>query len=193
MTRPADTTLRRVRPVGTITLALFMPALLGQAASAPSGGETVGERLAELVRVPAKQRSSKDIAEQLALEFCAAIGEADGARLESLVYVVGYQPLPLAGELPDPPHRPIPPAALAKRVGARQKAGVLSVEMARFALKPPVDVREPFPAIARWMASDDWALIVHPIGIAGWPTESRCIVIRVRGGRAAVIGGNLID
>ncbi|RMF84343.1 MAG: hypothetical protein D6744_03270 [Planctomycetota bacterium] len=52
-----------------------------------------------------------------------------------------------------------------------------------------------FPAVAAWMLPRDYALVVEPAGagVHDWVTRRACLVIRVRGRRATIVGGNLIE
>ena len=54
---------------------------------------------------------------------------------------------------------------------------------------------ERFKAVAEWMLPDDFALLIHPPDplVAGWVRRECVLVIRVRGTRATIVGGNLIE
>lgn len=178
---------------GPLLLLSLTPFCLGQSQPSPPQGESVQERLGALGRLSRNDRTPRSVAEQAGLEFCVAMAEADGKRIAPLLEVVGYQPLPLAGDLPDPPHRPIFPLDLAKRISARQKVNLRSAEAASFSLKNKREIQELFPAISQWMLDADWALICQPVSDADWPQGVRCLVIRVRALKPTIVGGNLVE
>jgi hypothetical protein len=164
-------------------------------ASQPAG-ETITAARQRLAHIKSRDRSDSDRALFVALDFVLAIGSGDSRKLGPLIDAVGYQALPLAGELPEKPDKPLPPSAIEKSLLSLPKAdlGVLPASCA--AIMPRAALRERFPAIATWMLPPDLAVVFRPIAkspIPSWLTQEACVVVRIRGERATIIGGNLLQ
>lgn len=151
--------------------------------------------LRRLRAVPAKKRTRKQRALIAGLAFCDAVRRASGVEAYKQLDVVGYQPLPLEGELPEAPGKPITPSALAKRIDDRPAARAGKVPAELFVLTDRETLRKSYPAVARWMLPRDFALVIErPDGdSANWVARRCCIVIRLRGKRASIVGGNLFE
>jgi hypothetical protein len=58
-------------------------------------------------------------------------------------------------------------------------------------------LRDEFPAVATWMLGmEDLAVVFRPRPsehVAGWLTHDACLVVRLRGERATIVGGNLLE
>lgn len=166
-----------------------------QPASAPADEPlaTVRQRLA---RVQPRERAPRDHALLAALDFALAVGRKDATQAMRVVDAVGYQPLPLTGELPDPPERPLLLAALERQIAFLQPLEVGRLPSAAVAVRTPRELRAEFPGVAAWMLPQDWAVVFGPVPEArlpGWLTEAACVVVRIRGERATVLGGNLVQ
>jgi len=133
-----------------------------------------------------------DRALRAGLAFCAAVRRARGQAAFPLVEAIGYQPLPLSGPLPISPGRPVRPEVLARLIDKR-KAGAFDFPAECFRVVDKKTLRREFPAVARWMLPGDRALVVAPppTPAADWVGRRCCLVIRVRGSQATIIGGNL--
>jgi len=129
-----------------------------------------------------------------ALEFVTAIGRADGRRAATLVEVVGYQPLPLSGDLPEPPAAVILPADVERAIASRPPVNADDWSVEHFEVVPRSRLRAMFPAVADWMLPHDRAVVVHPIPEAeGWVSQDACVVVRIRAGKTTIMGGNLLE
>ncbi len=213
-----------------------------QPASQP-GGETIAVARQRLMRLKPDERTRDETARLAALDFLVALGEANGPWAAARVDATGYQPLPLAGELPERPARPTPRGTIAKDTPARQKSGGgkargrpqpparepldVAVDKSasetssagretvsqRISARPKIElagwpaecvivadrqtVRSAFPAVARWMLPlEDVAVLIRPPPgppVPGWLTQEACLVVRLRGDRATIVGGNLLE
>lgn len=156
-----------------------------------------------LARLPAAQREPEDHALLAALDFVLALDRGDGAKAAERIDAVGYTALPLTGELPEKPDKPLLPAAVADRVKARGEPTGLGaaprldeVPLHTVRVLTPPALREEFPAVALWMLPQDLAVVFRAPedGPArGWLTCPACVVVRIRADRATIIGGNLLD
>ena len=174
-----------------------------QPASAPAPEPTslsadlnVAEARRRLGRTPAVLRKRSDAVLMAALDVALAIGQADGKRATTWLDASGYAALPLAGELPERPDKPLPPSIVEHEIADRPKVEVGKLPLSCFEVLRPEELRDLFPAIARWMSpAGDWAVVFHPPAekVANWVTRDACLVIRLRAGRAAVLGGNLLQ
>jgi hypothetical protein len=157
-------------------------------------GETVlaaWRRLSKITTSPRKE----PIAMRTALEMGLAIGRADGKRAAERCEVVGYQSLPVEGDLPEQPDRPISIATIKAQLDKRPKLPIENLPADMFQIRSKDKLREQFPAAADWMLPDDVAIVVSPAKEAGgdWLTRPGCLIIRVRAGKPAVMGGNLLS
>ncbi len=166
-----------------------------QPASAPADEPLAAVRQ-RLARVQPRERAPRDHALLAALDFALAVGRKDATQALRVVDAVGYQPLPLAGELPDPPERPLLLAALERQIGFLQPLEVGRLPSAVVAVRTPRELRAEFPGVATWMLPQDWAVVFQPAPearVPGWLREAACVVVRMRGERATVLGGNLVQ
>lgn len=157
--------------------------------------ETVAAALRRLRKIPSGKLVRTDLALRAGLEFCAAVGKPSGAHAAGLLDVIGYQALPLEGELPERPDKPIDPKAFKERIDRRPRADVADISIDCFQVLDREDLRHSFPAVARWMLPDDLALVIEPPDCQkpNWVTRRACVVARVRGRKAVIVGGNLLD
>jgi hypothetical protein len=130
-----------------------------QPASAPADEPLAAVRQ-RLARVQPRERAPRDHALLAALDFALAVGRKDATQALRVVDAVGYQPLPLAGELPDPPERPLLLAALERQIGFLQPLEVGQLPSAVVAVRTPRELRAEFPGVATWMLPQDWAVVV---------------------------------
>jgi len=131
-----------------------------------------------------------------ALSFAIEIGRADGSAVAALVVPVGYQELPLAGDLPERPAKPLQRAALKARIADRQLIETTRVPSSCLDVLKRDELRDKFPAVATWMLPGDLAIIYHVSIGDKWPrwiTRDACAVVRIRGRRASIVGGNVLD
>jgi len=160
----------------------------------PAGPETVGHARRRLARIPAQKRTAEENALLAALEFATAIGRADGRRAATLLEVVGYQPLPLSGDLPEPPAAVVLPADIERAIASRPPINPDDWPAEHFEVVPRSRLRAMFPAVADWMLPHDRAVVVHPVPQAeGWVSQDACVVVRIRAGKATIMGGNLLE
>jgi hypothetical protein len=143
---------------------------------------------------PVKKLSEQDVALLAALDLTLALGRADGATVAGVGDAVGYQPLPLSGELAEPPPKPISREQIQTRVGARTVAPLGELPVSGFEVLKRAAVRELFPAVGEWMLPSDWAVVVQPAGSEfPWVRNQCCIVVRLRAQKPAILGGNLLE
>jgi len=154
---------------------------------------TLAERYRQVQGIAPPERSRREIALLTGLEFCLLMGVTDGQRAARLVDVVGYQPLPLVGDLPEDPPRPLRPEQVHDLIERRPESNVDDAPAGCFRLVDRDEVRTVFPAVADWMLPRDYALLlsVPPSRIRHWISEGACLVIRIRGRRATIVAGNL--
>jgi len=214
--------------------------------------ETLATVRQRLTRIKPDQRSRHEAALLATLDFVLALGDAQGPRAAARVDAVGYQALPLSGELPERPARAIARGTVAKdpvpgqkarggkshsRSGPAEKgkdsetidsiaseagptgkasgagsgdAGTLSqmisahlqIEVGGLpaecaAVVEREKLRDEFPAVATWMLpTEDLAVVFRPAPgerATGWLSYDACLVVRLRGDRATIVGGNLLE
>ncbi len=164
-------------------------------ASQPAG-ETIAAARQRLAHIKSRDRTDSDRALFVALDFVLVIGSGDGRKLGPLIDAVGYQPLPLAGALPEKPDKPLPPSVIEQSLTSLPKADLGVLPASCTALVPRTALRERFPAVATWMLPQDLAVVFRPIAkspIPSWLAQEACVVVRIRGERATIIGGNLLQ
>ncbi len=160
------------------------------AASAPA--ESAQQRLNRIQSARPESLTQPDRALAAALDFYLGLAEADAPRATRRVDAIGYQPLPLTGELPADAVKPIRAADLARRIQEQDRSRLADVSAERFVLLQKDALAAHFPAAAAWMASGDFAVLLDPpVGLAGWSDRASCVIVRVRATRATVIGGNV--
>jgi hypothetical protein len=157
--------------------------------------QTIATARQRIAQVKSKARSDADRALLVALDFLAAVGTGDGHRAGLLLDAVGYQALPLTGELPERPDRPLTPAALEKSLAALPRADWAALPTGCVEHQTRAALAATFSAVATWMLPQDQAVVFHPWERAGpsWIRQDACLVIRIRGERATIIGGNLLE
>lgn len=185
-------------PLGLFILVLA--AALAPASAGPRGdsepaarAETAAERFRALDALNRADKRRGDRALEAGLAYCLAVGVGDGAQASKLIDDIGYQPLPLHGDLPLDPDRPVPAPEIAQWVRSLPDGGTDSVPADRFRLLSKSATAELFPAVATWMLPSDYALLCEPDRThPHWTRRPACVVIRVRGTRASIVGGNLL-
>ncbi|MGE0480556.1 MAG: hypothetical protein AB7Q17_08800 [Phycisphaerae bacterium] len=155
---------------------------------------SIGEARQRLAVRRASELNPAELAARAAYEFCIAAGAADGEHAGRLTDAVGYQALPPHGELPEVAERPIPVEQVQAEIAKRRRGDVARLPVETVSLQTRAALREQFPAVAKWMLPDDFALVASPSESAGgqWVTRRACLVIRVRGNRATIVGGTLL-
>ena len=158
--------------------------------------ETVATARARLNRIKLRDRSPGERTLLVALDFALAAAQSDPRRAALVVDAVGYQALPLAGDLPEKPDKPLLGAALEREVLGLPAADLAKLTMDRVEAVPREKLRDSFPAVAAWMLPQDVAVVFHtaPVDqVPNWLVHDACLVVRMRGERATVLGGNLLQ
>ena len=180
--------MKRIRPVGNATLAILAGLFCAAAtARAQSGGAS---------RSASEPASGPPALQALraATRFTQAVYVGNGQEVYPLLDAIGYQRLPLSGPLPADPGRPMTPAAVARLVDSLGRHGKLQLDPEAFSVVKREQLRRWFPAAARWMSPQDYAVVIEPGGLPGdWLGRRCCLVVRIRGRRAQIIGGNLFS
>ncbi len=109
--------------------------------------------------------------------------------------MVGYQPLPKTGDLPQDPPRPLSRVRVRELIERRPAAPVGQTPVDTLELVGPDELRATFSAAATWMLPSDFALVIHPVHerTRVWMDREACVIVRVRGSKAVIVGGNLLD
>ncbi len=159
--------------------------------------ETIVAAQKRLTAIKPAKRSHNEHALLAALDFALAVGRVEGKRAATVIDAVGYQSLPLAGDLPEKPDKPLPRAAIEKSIGDRKPAEVDKLTLNEFEVVTRDHLRSRFPAIATWMLAEDRAVVLRPPPAGSPPTHwlgrEACIVVRIRAEKATIIGGNLLE
>ncbi|MGD8453721.1 MAG: hypothetical protein PVJ57_18055 [Phycisphaerae bacterium] len=156
----------------------------------PAKPETIAETRA---RLKATKLSDREAALVAALDLVVALGAADGPRAAELIDAVGYEPLPMWGPLPLDPPRPIPRDEIATRFAQRPRAPLDLLPPTCLDTMDQKTLLKEFPAAGTWMLPQDWAVIIRPIeGQTGWVSRRTYLIVRVRAGKPAIIGGDLL-
>jgi hypothetical protein len=159
----------------------------------PADPNTILGEWQRIRALPAGQRSPADTALAAALEFVLALGESNGLKATDQIDPVGYQELPLSGDLPEEPARPRSAGEIEKLVASRQPAPLARLPIASFETLTRERVRPHFAAVATWMLPKDYAVLIRPVpDCPHWVQRECCLVLRVRATRAAIVGGNLL-
>lgn len=159
------------------------------------GEETAAGARRRLARVRPDKRSAAEHALLAGLEFALAVGHADGSRAAKLVDAAGYQPLPLEGELPEKPAKPLLGKEVGEFVADRRPTAVDSLPLHCFQVFTREQLRGEFPAVATWMLPQDRAVVLRPAAdgdVPHWITRPACLVVRIRANKATILGGNLL-
>lgn len=193
--RPAQRTRRLALPVVAFCCAAAAPQVI--VSSSQPAPETAAAARQRLARVPADQRSRADRALLAALDLALAIGRPDAEqRTAGLIDPIGYQTLPLAGELPERPAKPVPAKEVAARLAGRAPVDADRLLAGQFAVLAAEELAERFPAVARWKLPDDVVVALRPAAdprVGGWVRCEACVVVRLRGRRTTIIGGNVLE
>jgi hypothetical protein len=199
---PASITVNHeTRPVQSLIAALVCAATtLGQSSPgtlpASQPGETIVAARQRLARIKSSERSDPDRALLTALDFALAIGVGDVHKANGLIDVVGYQALPLAGDLPEKPDKPLAPPAIERLLAALPKIDVGTLPASCAAVVTHKELRDEFPAVATWMLPQDQAVVFQPAPgnpLETWLRRAACLVVRIRAERATIIGGNFLQ
>lgn len=172
-------------------------------ATQPSGPETAAQTLRRLNGVRTSLLKDDQIAMRTALEFCIALGEGAGDRATRVLDATGYQPVPGEGEahptpanenaVPEPP-RPRGAVDIATQIGALPRIDLANASSDAFELTPRTKLMMSMPGAAAWMLPSDHAIVLRPTAFGGsWPKQPACLIVRVRGAKATVVGGNLLE
>ncbi len=189
---------KRIRKAAPPPAAASQPATQPAAPTRPTtrpAHEPILAARERLSRIAPAQRTLDEHALLTTIDFALALAAADGSRAASLVDVVGYQPLPLEDELPERPDKPALPAVLEQQIAARQPAQIERLTADDFDVLTRDAVRARFAAVATWMLPEDRAVVSRPPAqpLPGWVQREACLVIRVRAGKATIVGGNLLE
>lgn len=158
----------------------------------PFAPGTIGQRHNELIRLKNRRLDEKEIALRAGLEFLIALGSADGAAAAQVVEAVGFQPLPLGEILPNPPLPLIPSETLKKCVSARTVLPIRDLPLDAVEIVGRDRLRAFAPAMAHWMLSSDWAVILDGESVSALFSEPVVLIVRIRAGRPTIMGGNLL-
>lgn len=153
------------------------------------------ERLQRLKARPDGNLKRTDAALRCGMEFGLALGVGDADRALAQIDAVGYQPLPRGAQLSQEPGRALLPDALREPIRRRPRADVATLPPDAFVLKSRAELREIFPAAARWMGDDDFAVVVEATQptVVNWVTQPGCVIVRLRGKRATIVGGTILE
>lgn len=162
-------------------------------AAPPADPNTILGEWQRIRSLPAAQRSDRETALAAALEFVIALGESNGLKAADKIDPVGYQDLPLGGDLPEEPGRPRAAGEIEKLVAARRPVSLAELPTASFETLTREKVRQHFAAVALWMLPKDYAVLIRPVpDHPQWIHRECCLVLRVRATRATIVGGNLL-
>ncbi len=180
--------------VAALACAAWLHVAIAQTSAPSSEAVSLGQRFHALQRPRGERLADRDAALRTAIEFVIAVGNGDGGRAGKLIDTVGYQVLPRAGPLPERPSKPVPADAIRKWLEGRRRVNVSAMPATLLRLGGRELAREFFPPVATWMLPDDFIAVVLPdSGAQAWIAEPACVVVRVRAGRAVVLGGTLIE
>ncbi len=165
--------------------------------------ETIAEFVRRTERSRTAPKSDAERARVAALQFLAAVARADGEAAAARLDVVGYQPLPLSGGLPNPPVRPQTIAEFKRWLETQPARPWGAWRAIDFVVKPRSEMAESHAPAAQWMLPEDFALIYqpdenHPPAAGAAATipidlDAGCLVVRVRGPKATIIGGSWFE
>jgi hypothetical protein len=161
----------------------------------PNSTLTLGEAHRGLMFIKTTRLRERHIALRTGLGFVLALGRNDAKAAAGMVDVVGYQALPLTGPLANPPKPPVSPTDFQAYLGKHQFAAASDVRLSAVELRTAAEIATTFGAVSRWMTDQDLALVLPSAAEGGpaWLAQRGCIVLRVRGPRAVVRGGNLFN
>jgi hypothetical protein len=178
-------------------------ALLGQDSQSPAAARpstpaaetTVHAAYQRLASATDERPSDEQVALRAVYALALAVGRTDGDAAAALLDATGFQALPLTGELPLDPGRPMSVADFRENIRSRQVFDAAALAAERFEAKSAEEIAGDFPAVSRWMLPRDVAVMVRPAadGSAAWVSRPCCVVVRVRAGKPAIMGGNLLE
>lgn len=182
------------RPTETPTAAQPEDTATSQPAHTADGRETIAIVLSRLARTRRSDMSDQDIALKAGLDFVRALGRADGPKASGLLEVTGYQIIPGSDELPDEPGPRISPEAFAAGVAAGKPAPFETLPADCVEAVPAKALPPSFPAVAAWMLSTDWAIVLKPApDRPDWVHREACLIIRVRANKPTIQGGTALE
>ena len=158
--------------------------------------ETVSAARQRLARIKSRDRSPEERALLVTLDFALAAAQSDPRRAIAVVDATGYQTLPLTGELPEKPDKPLLGAALERQLQGLPRADLARLTMDRVEIVPHEKLRDTFPAVATWMLPQDLAVVFRTAPadqVSNWLMHDACVVVRIRGEHATVLGGSLLQ
>ncbi len=161
-----------------------------------TGPATLGRVARDLGRLPKTERTTEKLALQAGLEFMLAVSAADGDRAVRWLDATGYQPLPIEGPLPDPPGKPVLATEIAAQIKSRPAAPIAGLPPEAVAALRRADVAARFASVGQWMLPGDFGVVFesgHDPREPPWLPRDALVVVRVRGMRATVMGGNLLE
>lgn len=147
-----------------------------------------------MAAIDAKKLTREQLVLRTVLDLVLAIGNVDGERAAVHIDAVGYQRLPLEGDLPQNPDRPLPAREFKKHVAARKPLEVGKLPVKLFEVTDRTIAHDTFPAVADWMLPHDFAVLIRPSTEPGKALASRpcCVVVRLRARKPSIIGGNVL-
>jgi hypothetical protein len=162
---------------------------------APQPAETIAAARQRLARIKSRDRSDREKALLAALDFALAVGTGDARKATSLIDAVGYQVLPLVGDLPEKPDKPLAVPAIGQLLAALPKMDIGALPASCAPVVPRATLRDQFPAVAAWMLPQDQVIVFQPAPRKPpevWLRQPACLVVRVRAEHATIIGGNFL-
>ncbi|QOJ15751.1 MAG: hypothetical protein HRU75_14375 [Planctomycetia bacterium] len=157
----------------------------------------LGEALQRLASVRSRRLTADESALRCAIEFALAVASGNEAGAARLIDATGYQPLldpapSQPGRVPEPAPL-IPAARAAEWLRQLPRCDLSGVRVGAIPLLDRRAVYEFAPFAAEWMLPSDRALLLTPEAVGGWVADPACVVVRVRGSRATVVGGTLLE
>lgn len=159
----------------------------------PAADGSLGAAYLDWVRLESPTRGQQAL--RCAAALCLAMGAQDMDTLAGLLDAVGYQPLPLRGELPLSPARPTQLSEIRARLATHPRLRLDGLDASTLELMTRGAARELWPAVAQWILPTDFVVLARPSPQhPAWVTQTCCLVVRVRdNGTVVVVGGNLLE
>lgn len=159
--------------------------------------QTLAQAVERLRVVPPKNLTKADLAFHTGLEFCLSLANADGERTAGLVEAVGFQPFSSNAPLPENPPPPHLPKVIREQTQARRPMPIGQAALSMFSIRDREQLHAEFPYMAQWMLPDDFAVVISPDEkdeqLTNWLPEKAALIVRMRGRRATVAGGNFFQ
>ncbi|MBK8915987.1 MAG: hypothetical protein IPM64_15565 [Phycisphaerales bacterium] len=157
----------------------------------------LGEALQRISAIRSRRLTVDETALRCAIEFALAVASGNETTAVRLIDATGYQPLldpaPAApGRVPEPAPL-IPGAQVGQWLRQLPRSEISGVRVGATPLLDRRSVYEFVPFAGEWMLPGDRALLLTPEATGGWVAEPACVVVRVRGSRATVVGGTLLE